>query len=1185
MPSPSDFVHLHLHSEYSLLDGACRIDDIVKKAVDLEMPAIGLTDHGVMYGSLEFYMKCKKAGIKPVVGCEVYVATRKRSQRENNRLDNYHHLVLLAENEVGYHNLLKLVSLASLEGYYYKPRVDKELLNRYHEGIICLSACLGGEIPDYCMQNALDKARYAAAEYREIFGHDNYYLEVQDHTLEKQRIVNQQLRQLSDDLKLPLVATNDVHYLNAEDADPHQVLLCVQTSTTMNDPKKMNYGSKQFFLKSQQEMERVFADFPDALSRTREIADRCNLTLDFNRLAMPSPGDIPAEMNAQAYMSKLCFEGMRRRYKIVTEAHEERLRYELDVIQKTGFGMYFLIVRDFANFARKEGIYFGVRGSAAGSMASYCLGITDLDPLQYGLTFERFLNPERISMPDIDMDFEDGRRQEVIDYVVKKYGREHVAQIVTFGTLAARAAVRDCGRAMGELAPSEIDKLCKMIPTMPVGMKLAKAMEMNPELKAAYATDAGARRLIDTALRLEGLTRHDSVHAAGVVIAADPLWENVPLQKSDDGVGYVTQYPAVLLEKIGLLKMDFLGLANLTILARAVENVRKTTGQTINVWDIPLDDQASYDLLGRGDTTGIFQLESAQMRRHISELKPSNIGEIAAMVALYRPGPMAHIPRYIRCKHGLEPINYPHPDLEPILKETFGVIVYQDQVLLIVRAIAGFSLGQADILRKAMGKKDIKVMVTQRENFINGAIERGHTKEKAEELFDLIEPFAGYAFNKAHAACYAMVAYQTAYLKANYPVEYFAALMATQASDTEKLAVFIEDARRQRVSVSDGIDRTIEVLAPDINQSDADFKVEGHCIRFGLQAIKNLGRAPVDNVLNARASGEPFKSFYDFCCRVQQDGLSSKAAVETLIKSGATDCLEPNRARLLAGLEQTWNAATKRAMDLKAGQGGLFLQDELGMEDDDAPPLPNNVPPLASRDIMAMERELLGVYLSEHPLDEYKERLADHITHTCAAARGAGDREHVRIAGVITAVKSHFTREKKELMYYVNLEDKTGTIPVTLFPRVAAEYGFLAVKDAIVLVDGQVSHRDRINTNADSEGDSVGAEIRVEKLTAVADLSATNGVFDTKGSGAPTAAGGVPDPGMMHIRLSPTLRPRLRPLHSALTSHPGNGKVQLHVQDEDDRVIVQPFLNVATDTEMITYIRHVLGDDAAVWTE
>ena len=1170
--SEQNFVHLHLHSEYSLLDGACRIDDLINKAVDLSMPAVGLTDHGVMYGSMEFYTKCKKAGIKPIVGCEVYVATRSRTQRENHKTDGSNHLVLLAKNETGYKNLIKLVSLASTEGFYYKPRVDKDLLHQYSEGLICLSACLGGEVPEHCLNNSIERALNAAAEHREIFGTENYYLELQDHQLAKQKIVNEQLFQIAAKMNLPIVATNDVHYLNANDADPHQVLLCVQTGTTLDDPKKMNYGSKDFYMKSQQEMAAVFADFPEALARTQEIADRVDLNLEFGRLAMPSPGDIPDGMNAQAYMSKLCFEGLRNRYKVVTEAHEERLRFELDVIEKTGFAMYFLIVRDFAMFSRQQKIYFGVRGSAAGSIASFCLGITDIDPVEYGLTFERFLNPERISMPDIDMDFEDHRRQEVIDYAVAKYGRDHVAQIITFGTLGAKAVLRDSGRAMGELPMSEVDKICKLIPSLPVGIKLEDAIQASPDLKTAYETQPRVKTLIDTARRLEGLTRHDSVHAAGVVISADPLWENVPLQKSDDGVGYVTQYPAGMLEKIGLLKMDFLGLANLTILARAVKNVKESKGVDIDVWNIPLDDLKAYDLLGRGDTTGIFQLESAQMRRHISELKPSNVGEIAAMVALYRPGPMAHIPRFVRCKHGMEEIQYPHPALEPILKETFGVIVYQDQVLLIVRAVAGFSLGQADILRKAMGKKIREEMVKQRTKFIEGAISNGTSRGKAEEIFDLIEPFAGYAFNKAHAACYAMVAYQTAYLKANFPVEYFAALMATQSDDTSKLVNFIDDARHQRVP--------IEVLPPDVNFSHSDFTVENASVRFGLAGIKNVGKSPVELILKARQAGK-FESFFDFCARVQSVGMTSKSAVETLIKAGAFQSVEQNRARLLAALESAWGAAQKTAIDRRLGQGNMFDGD--GSSAAAAPALPTEFEPLAASEQLAMEKELLGVYLAEHTLDRYTEKLSKLVSHSCAEAKQLPDREAVTLAGVLSAVRQYYPKGKTEPIYFLTLEDRTGSIPITLFTKQAAEFGSLAQKDSVVVIQGKITYRDRITKGGEAES-GVGAEVRIEKMTPIATaqqlLAPTN---TNKGFGSQTSETNLPN--CLHIRLGGSAKGQLRKLHKLLTDHPGESNVMLHIPDRTGPIRFQPFVTVAPDRSVVEYLKNLLRDETAVWTE
>lgn len=1188
MPATQDFVHLHLHSEYSMLDGACRIDDIVNKAVELEMPAVGLTDHGVMYGSMEFYLKCKKAGIKPLVGNEMYVATRERHQRESKKLDDSQHLVLLAQNEIGYHNLLKLTSLASLEGFYYKPRIDKELLNKYSEGLICLSACLGGEVPEHILDGNYDKALRSASEFKEIFG-DRYYIEMQDHiTIQKQKDVNERLLQISETLRIPTVVTNDVHYLNDTDADPHQVLLCVQTSTTMDDPKKMNYGSQQFFLKSQAQMYQTFKGHEGALARTREIADRCDLNLEFGRLAMPSPGDTPEGMNAQSYLAKLAFEGMRRRYPVITPEHEERLRFELDVIEKTGFGQYFLIVRDFANFARRQGIFFGVRGSAAGSMCSYCVDITDVDPLQYGLTFERFLNPERLSMPDIDMDFEDGRRQEVIDYVVNKYGRDRVAQIITFGTLAARAAIRDCGRAMNKMPMPEIDKLCKMIPTIPVGMKIDKALEVNPELKAAYESSAQTRELIDTAKRLEGLTRHDSVHAAGVVIAADPLWENVPIQKADDGVGYVTGYPAGVLEKIGLLKMDFLGLANLTILARAVRNIQRNHGIAIDVQNLPLDDRKAYDLLGRGECSGVFQLEGGQMRRYIAELRPNNVGEVAAMVALYRPGPMAQIPKYIKCKLGMEKIEYPHDALEPILKETFGIIVYQDQVLRIVQAIAGFSLGQADILRKAMGKKSVKEMVQQRENFLAGAAKKGVVDpQTAEYIFDLIEPFAGYAFNKAHAFCYALVAYQTAYLKANYPVEFFAALMAVQADDTDKLVNFIEDAKRTVVEIG-GERQRIEILPPDVNDSDAEFTGSGATIRFGLLAIKNLGKAPIEAVLAARNTDGPFTSLHDFCARVHERGLTGKGAIETLIKAGALASIEPNRAALLAGLDGAINSAATIARDRKSGQVSMFGDDSDATSIAHvAPPLPN-VPPLSRPEITAMEKELLGLYLSEHPLDQFSEMLKDKITHTVEECRTLADKEDVRIAGVLTNVRAYYTKGKNELMYFLNLEDKTGTISVTVFPRSAAKLAAPPEKESVVIVIGRASHRDRINrsnANSDEEGGASAASVEIvaEELAPIVDADKLLGAAHA----AQASRDDAPAFSCLHIKLDESMQSKLRPLQQSLTRYrqSGGSHLMLHIQDGPRTSRIQPALTVAPDESVVTYLRSVLGNARAVWTE
>ena len=1066
---------------------------------------------------------------------------------------------------------------------YYKPRIDRELLQTYNEGLICLSACLGAEVPHHLMNGDYKAASYAASEFAEIFG-DRYYLELQDHQLEKQWGVNDQLVKLARELKLPLVATNDVHYLEAADAEPHQVLLCVQTGTTMDDPKRLQYGSQDFYLKSADEMQERFARIPggaEAVARTAEIADRCDLNLTFDRLAMPEVGETPAHMNSQSYLQTLAFDGMKRRYGSVTEEQEERLRFELDVIDQTGFGQYFLIVRDFANFARREGIFFGVRGSAAGSMTSYCVGITDVDPLKYGLTFERFLNPERLSMPDIDMDFEDGRRQDVIDYVVGKYGRDHVAQVATFGTMAARAALRDCGRAMNKMPPADVDKLCKMVPTLPVGMKLRTALEVSPDLGAAYKTNPLARELIDTALRLEGLTRHDSVHAAAIVIAADPLIHHTPLQKADDGVGLVTQYPASMLEKIGLLKMDFLGLANLTILAKAVRNVRKSCGVEIDVLNLPLDDKKTYDLLGRGECSGVFQLEGGQMRRYISELRPNNVGEVAAMVALYRPGPMAQIPQYIKSKLGMMKIQYPHPALEPILSETYGIIVYQDQVLRIVQAIAGFSLGQADILRKAMGKKSAKEMAQQRENFLAGAVRKGVVDEAtAVELFNLIEPFAGYAFNKAHAFCYAMVAYQTAYLKANYPVEYFAALMATQSDDTDKLVAFIEDARRTHL---EDYGRRIEVLPPDVNESDAEFVGHEGRIRFGLLGIKNLGKAPVEAVLAARNDGSgAFTSLHDFCARAYERGLTSKSAMETLIKAGALACFSPNRAALMTALEGALSTAATVARDRKSGQVSMFGDDAPGMATV-VPPLPD-VPDMSAGEKTALEKELLGLYLSDHPLDQYASKLSGVVSHNVEEARNLPDREAITIAGVLSNVREYFTKGEAKKMYFLTLEDKTGTISVTLFPRAAEALSGPPEKDSVVVVTGRTSHRDRIGgkRGADEEegANSTSVEIAADKLTPVA----AAGTVLAQPSAVKTEK---PAFSCLHILLDSTMQDKVRALQQSLTRYklPGGSRLELHVTDGGKVRRVQPSLTVEPDERVVHYLRSFLGSPQAVWVE
>ena len=827
MPNSSDFCHLHVHSEFSLLDGANPLDKLIARAAELEMPGIALTDHGVMYGTADFYSKCLDKGVKPILGVEAYVAPRHRKSKEA-RLDQAsYHMVLLAQNNVGYKNLLKLTSIAALEGFYYKPRIDREVLEKYHEGIIATTACLGSEINSHLMRNDYEAAYKACAYYRDLFGEGNYYVEIQNHNLPEQIACNEQLLKIAKDLRLPVIATNDVHYLTSGDADAHDILLCIGTGSTVHETNRLKYATQEFYLKSSEQMKQIFHQLhPKCIEQTLEIYERCNVELEFGRAPMPSPG-IPEGYTPLQYLRHLSEEGLKHRYNgNPSQKVIERMNYELGIIEFTGFAQYILIVRDFAKFAERKGIYYGVRGSAAGCLISYLVDITDIDPVAYGLTFERFLNPERVQMPDVDMDFEDTRRGEVIEYVTQKYSpnqadptEARVAQIVTFGTLQARAVLKDAGRALAMPLP-EVTKLVNMIPTLPLHMTIDKTMEVNAEFKNAYVRDPSARLLIDTAKRLEGMTRHASVHAAGVIISHEPLVNYTPLTRSADG-GCVTQYIAGTLEKIGLLKMDFLGLINLSILSQALKNIFQSTGIQLDIKTIPLegdgeDVRKTYQLLGNGECVGVFQLESPQMRRYIQELKPTNIIDIASMVALYRPGPMAHIPRFVRTKHGMEKPNYPHKTLVELLGETYGVIVYQDQVMQIAQIIAGYTLGQADILRRAMGKKKKEEMEKQRANFLAGAKLKDVSEKDASHIFDLMEPFAGYAFNKAHAVCYALVAFQTAYLKANYPVEYMAALLACFIEKSDKLVTAMDECKRMQ----------IPVLAPDINLSFADFTVE-----------------------------------------------------------------------------------------------------------------------------------------------------------------------------------------------------------------------------------------------------------------------------------------------------------------------------------------------------------------------
>jgi DNA polymerase III subunit alpha len=1048
----TEFTHLHLHSEYSLLDGMTRLDQLVVTAKAMGMDSVALTDHGVMHGAVEFYTKAKKAGIKPIVGLEAYVAPRNRQDREGRTDSSAYHLTLLAMDRTGYKNLLLLTTEAHLNGYYYKPRIDKQLLVEHSDGLIALSGCPSGEVARGLRNSNPDGARKAAEFFKELFP-GRFYLEVQEHGIPEMAGLTAHLVQLGRELDLPLVATNDVHYLKPQDAEVQDILVCIQTNTTIDDAKRFRMNGNSYYFKSGDEMAALFPDLPEALKNTRAVAEACNLTLDFSRLHLPRVV-LSEDEDADEYLARRCWEELPCLYQPVTQAAKDRLTYELDVVKKTGFSLYMLIVADFVDYARTHGIYFGIRGSAASSVVCYCLGITELDPLHWNLAFERFLNTERKNMPDIDMDFADDRRGEIIDYVANRYGRDRVAQIITFGTLGAKAAIRDVGRVLG-YPINETDRIAKMVPALPVGMTLDRALVDNPEFKQEYDANEASRTLVDKARGLEGIARHASTHAAGVVISKDPLTDNVPLQKvtkvegrsGDEGV--MTQYPAESLEQIGLLKMDFLGLANLTILGRAVEIIKQTRGVTIDLRQLPLDDARTYDMLGQGETTSVFQLEGSGMRRYIQELKPTSVEDLSAMVALYRPGPMAEIPRYIKGKHGEIPVTYPHPLVEPILKPTYGVIVYQDQVLFIARAIAGYTLGAADILRRAMGKKHKEEMEQEQDNFVKGAVKNGIRAEVASGIFDLIQPFAGYAFNAAHAACYAMLAYQTAYLKANYPVEYMCAVLQSALGTMEKASIAVVEARRLG----------IQVLPPDVNRSDVNFSVEGTgenaAIRFGMAAIKNVGEGPVREIIAARAPGGHFKSIDDFCQRVNVQA-ANRRVMESLIKAGAFDGLA-RRSQLLARIDALIGVVGSAQKAIGQGQGSLF-----DMMDTAERPNFIILPDIAeveSREKLGWEKELVGVYLSEHPLQRAALKLAGTVTALCGEIDADMNKQKVVIAGMVTALR-RITTKKGDPMAFVTLEDLQGSIEVTVFPRTFEETQDLWEIDRILIVRGKVDLRE-----------------------------------------------------------------------------------------------------------------------------
>ena len=1078
------FVHLHTHSHYSLLDGLTKIDELIAAAKEDGAEALALTDHGVMYGAVEFYQKCKKAGLKPIIGVEAYLAPKSRFDKNSKADEHYYHLLLLAKNNEGYKNLIKLTTIAHLEGFYYKPRIDWEVLEKYHHGLIAATACLGGEIPRLILSGKPEKARQRIRQYNNLFGQDNFYLELQDHpTLDGQGEVNKKLIEFSRELNVPLIATNDIHYLRKEDDEAQDILLCLQNKKKKEDSDRMNMTGVDYSMRPGREMIEAFRDTPEAIANTEKVAISCELNIELGSIALPF-FEVPEGYNEISYLEELCRQGVVKRYgknyNEVEKEIKERMDYELSVIEKMGWPSYFLIVADFVNWAKDNGIVVGPgRGSAAGSLICFLTGITNLDPLKYDLLFERFLNPDRISMPDIDMDFADTGRDEVIRYVEAKYGKDHVAQIITFGTMAARAAIRDVGRVL-DYPYDYCDKLAKMIPMF---LKIDEALKNVNELKEMYKNEEAARRIIDYARRLEGVARHASTHACGVLLTKEPLTNYVPLQyASSSDRSIVSQYSLHPIEDLGLLKMDFLGLKNLTIIESAIRIIKNTRGLDLDIDNIPLDDRKTYELFQAGETTGVFQFESSGMKRYLRELKPTEFEDIVAMVALYRPGPMEWIDDYIGGKQKRKKVSYLHPKLEPILARTYGVAIYQEQVMEIAKSLAGFSMAEADVLRKAVGKKISELLAKQREKFVDGCVKNGIAKEQAEKIFSFIEPFAGYGFNRSHAACYALIGYQTAYLKAHWPAEFMAALLTSDQQNTDRITVEIEECRKMGINI----------MPPDINESFASFTVvtsgtkanravgeaeEVKTIRFGLRAVKNVGEHIVGVIIKERKTNGPYENIFDFLARVTDKDLNKKS-LESLIKSGGLEQFG-ERGQMLANIDGllSFNKEVSKAKESK--QDSLFI---------DAPNLNKAnaikmapAPPAENREKLDWEKELLGFYITEHPFLSYEKYLRDIIVPLAEmqsasledfspsspfkgkANFSSGQNrngESVNVSGIITGIKKIITRTN-ESMFFVKIEDAISNVEVLVFPRLLKETGHIWQEGKVVICQGKISTKDR----------------------------------------------------------------------------------------------------------------------------
>ena len=1148
------FVHLHVHTEYSLLDGACRVDQLAEAARDMGQTAIAITDHGVMYGAVAFYKACQAAGLKPIIGCEVYVAPRNMTDKEHGLDGDYSHLILLCQNETGYKNLCYLVSAAFTEGFYIKPRIDWALLHQHSEGLICLSGCVAGAIPQLLIADRYEEAKAKALELQALFGPDCFYLEIQDHGLREEQKAAQGLIRLHRETGIPLALTNDAHYIKKEDAYYQDVLMCIQMGKTVDDPARMRFESQELYLKSEEEMRALFPELPEAADNTVDIAGRCNFDFQFGHYHLPRFKLPEGESDSYAYLRKLCEQGFQERFPDRPEVHNQ-LDYELDMIHKMGFVDYFLIVSDFIGFAKRSGIPVGPgRGSAAGSVVSYCLHITDVDPIKYNLFFERFLNPERVSMPDIDVDFCVNRRGEVIDYVNRLYGHDHVAQIVTFGTMAARASVRDVARALN-ISYGEADQVAKQIPSGPgaLNMTLDEALRLSKPLKEMYDGDEKLHRLIDVAKALEGMPRHASTHAAGVVITERPVYEYVPLATNDESV--VCQYQMTTLEELGLLKMDFLGLRNLTVLDDAVKLVRRHS-PGFRIEDVPEDDKETFEMLSAGRTSGVFQLESTGMTGVCVGLKPKGIEDITAIISLYRPGPMDSIPRFIECSAHPEKITYKHELLRPILSVTYGCIVYQEQVIEIFRQLAGFSLGQADMIRRAMSKKKHKVIDAERVAFVHGDAERnipgalakGVSEDVANSIYDEILDFASYAFNKAHAVSYAIVAYRTAYMKCHHPREYMAALLSSILDNSQKVAEYIAECR----------ELGIRLLPPDVNESDADFTVSGENIRFGLVAIKSVGRASIENLVAERRENGPFKSFEDFCRRINGKDLNRRA-VENLIRAGAFDSMGYKRRALLDIAGAVLDSISQSLRDNIAGQIGLFGDAELDGNAPAAIPIPQ-VEEFSPMELMAMEKETTGLYLSGHPMDGYRDAVRrigavplGAVMADFAAEGGPvrfADNQNITVAGVVAAAKTRTTRSNT-LMSYIQLEDDTGSMELMAFQKALDKGGIYVKENAAIIVKGRISARDEKEP-----------QLMVDSIRPISDV-------DALGANVPP-----PAEKKLWVRLKSQNDPELKRIQLLLTMFPGSQQMILYCQAENKRIGAKCLIHEG----LVAELKERLGD-------